>query len=227
MAKLNMSSLHQCHRSCYRYRIRKPRYVPWDISLNQPVMPNLVEGHLSSANQGLWFISTRVLQRSSLRSPDAMTQTSPDSPEIFDCTTLATLEWPQHRQSIFEIFKYFISLGGNRGSPWILVWGSKLYSHHTGQWPTITFLIILWVAIGEVRKTPRYQGHEECMYFHRTACILRAQNTCTLTKIHALSKVFTLHDFLPTYLLLDKTNQQRAISSKSMQMKSSDLKWQL
>ena len=32
---------HQYHKNCYRYRFRKPRYVPWDGSQNQPVMPFL------------------------------------------------------------------------------------------------------------------------------------------------------------------------------------------
>lgn len=30
---------HQYHKNAYRYRMRKPRYVPWDGSMNQPVMP--------------------------------------------------------------------------------------------------------------------------------------------------------------------------------------------
>ena len=61
----------------------------------------------------------------------------------------------------------------------------------------------------------------------QTLCIFELENTYGLEKIHTVFKVFKLHDFLPIYLLLDKTNQQRAISSKSMQMKSSDLKCQL
>lgn len=32
---------HQYHKTCYRYRMRKPRYIPWDGSMNQPVMPYL------------------------------------------------------------------------------------------------------------------------------------------------------------------------------------------
>lgn len=32
---------HQYHRTTYRYRMRKPRYVPWDGSMNQPIMPFL------------------------------------------------------------------------------------------------------------------------------------------------------------------------------------------
>jgi len=34
---------HQYHKTCYRYRMRKPRYVPWDGSQNQPVMPYLMD----------------------------------------------------------------------------------------------------------------------------------------------------------------------------------------
>ena len=34
---------HQYHKTCYRYRIRKPRYVPWDGSQNLPVMPYLMD----------------------------------------------------------------------------------------------------------------------------------------------------------------------------------------
>ncbi len=32
---------HQYHRTCYRYRMRKPRYIPWDGTQRQPVMPYL------------------------------------------------------------------------------------------------------------------------------------------------------------------------------------------
>jgi len=32
---------HQYHKGCYRYRQRRPRYVPWDGSQNQPIMPYL------------------------------------------------------------------------------------------------------------------------------------------------------------------------------------------
>ena len=34
---------HQFHKVVYRYRYRKPRYVPWDGTMNQPVMPFLVD----------------------------------------------------------------------------------------------------------------------------------------------------------------------------------------
>ncbi len=32
-------AFHQVHRQVYRFRYRKPRYVSWDGSMNQPVMP--------------------------------------------------------------------------------------------------------------------------------------------------------------------------------------------
>ena len=32
---------HQVHKTVYRYRMRKPRYVPWDGTMSQPVMPFL------------------------------------------------------------------------------------------------------------------------------------------------------------------------------------------
>lgn len=34
---------HQYHRTTYRYRLRKPRYVPWDGTMHQPIMPFLVD----------------------------------------------------------------------------------------------------------------------------------------------------------------------------------------
>jgi hypothetical protein len=34
---------HQYHKTAYRYRQRKPRYVQWDGSMNQPVMPYMVD----------------------------------------------------------------------------------------------------------------------------------------------------------------------------------------
>jgi hypothetical protein len=34
---------HQYHRTTYRYRHRKPRYIPWDGSQSQPVMPYMVD----------------------------------------------------------------------------------------------------------------------------------------------------------------------------------------
>ena len=32
---------HQYHKNVYRYRYRRPRYIQWDGSMNQPVMPYL------------------------------------------------------------------------------------------------------------------------------------------------------------------------------------------
>jgi hypothetical protein len=34
---------HQYHKCVYRYRFRKPRFVPWDGSMNQPVMPFMMD----------------------------------------------------------------------------------------------------------------------------------------------------------------------------------------
>ena len=34
---------HQYHRTTYRYRFRKPRYVPWDGTMHQPIMPFLID----------------------------------------------------------------------------------------------------------------------------------------------------------------------------------------
>ena len=34
---------HQYHKNVYRNRYRKPRYVAWDGSMNQPVMPYLID----------------------------------------------------------------------------------------------------------------------------------------------------------------------------------------
>lgn len=34
---------HQYHKTTYRYRQRKPRYIPWDGSQNQPIMPYMVD----------------------------------------------------------------------------------------------------------------------------------------------------------------------------------------
>ena len=35
---------HQYHKNVYRYRYRKPRYIQWDGSMNQPVMPYMQDG---------------------------------------------------------------------------------------------------------------------------------------------------------------------------------------
>jgi hypothetical protein len=34
---------HQYHRCTYRYRLRQPRYIPWDGTMSQPVMPFLID----------------------------------------------------------------------------------------------------------------------------------------------------------------------------------------
>jgi hypothetical protein len=34
---------HQYHKTTYRYRMRKPRYIQWDGSMNQPIMPYMVD----------------------------------------------------------------------------------------------------------------------------------------------------------------------------------------
>ena len=34
---------HQYHRCTYRYRYRKPRYVSWDGTMNQPIMPFFID----------------------------------------------------------------------------------------------------------------------------------------------------------------------------------------
>ena len=44
---------HQYHKNCYRYRYRKPRYIPWDGSQNQPVMAYLHENGTDVTN-GTW-----------------------------------------------------------------------------------------------------------------------------------------------------------------------------
>lgn len=42
---------HQYHKNVYRYRFRKPRYVQWDGTMNQPVMPYLHD-HGTHVNNG-------------------------------------------------------------------------------------------------------------------------------------------------------------------------------
>jgi hypothetical protein len=44
---------HQYHRTTYRYRMRKPRYVPWDGTQHQPIMPFLVDDGTDVIN-GTW-----------------------------------------------------------------------------------------------------------------------------------------------------------------------------
>ena len=41
---------HQYHKNVYRYRFRKPRYVTWDGSMNQPVMPFMQDGGTDVTN---------------------------------------------------------------------------------------------------------------------------------------------------------------------------------
>ena len=41
---------HQYHKNVYRYRYRKPRYVQWDGSMNQPVMPYMHDNGTDVAN---------------------------------------------------------------------------------------------------------------------------------------------------------------------------------
>jgi hypothetical protein len=48
---------HDYHRKVYRYRFRKPRYVPWDGSMNQPIMPYLHDQGTDVIN-GTWRRNT-------------------------------------------------------------------------------------------------------------------------------------------------------------------------
>ena len=48
---------HQYHRTVYRYRHRKPRYVQWDGTMNQPVMPYLQDFDSGVIN-GTWKRNT-------------------------------------------------------------------------------------------------------------------------------------------------------------------------
>jgi hypothetical protein len=41
---------HQYHKNVYRYRFRKPRYVAWDGSMNQPTMPYMLDHGTDVAN---------------------------------------------------------------------------------------------------------------------------------------------------------------------------------
>lgn len=41
---------HQYHKACYRYRYRKPRYLPWDGSMNQPAMPYMYDQYTGVIN---------------------------------------------------------------------------------------------------------------------------------------------------------------------------------
>lgn len=44
---------HQVHRAVYRYRWRKPRYVPWDGTMSQPAMP-FMQDTGSGVINGTW-----------------------------------------------------------------------------------------------------------------------------------------------------------------------------
>ena len=44
---------HQYHRCVYRYRYRKPRYIPWDGTQSQPVMPFHIDQGTGVIN-GTW-----------------------------------------------------------------------------------------------------------------------------------------------------------------------------
>lgn len=47
---------HQYHKTCYRYRMRKPRHIQWDGSQSQPVMPYLHEAG-TDVTQGTFFMN--------------------------------------------------------------------------------------------------------------------------------------------------------------------------
>jgi hypothetical protein len=40
---LQQPTYHQYHKNVYRYRFRKPRFIQWDGSMNQPVMPFMLD----------------------------------------------------------------------------------------------------------------------------------------------------------------------------------------
>jgi hypothetical protein len=40
---LQQPTFHQYHKNVYRYRFRKPRFIQWDGSMNQPVMPFMLD----------------------------------------------------------------------------------------------------------------------------------------------------------------------------------------
>ncbi len=48
---------HEYHKTTYRYRLRKPRMVPWDGTMNQPVMPFL-DDTFSNVVNGTWKVNT-------------------------------------------------------------------------------------------------------------------------------------------------------------------------
>ena len=48
---------HEYHKTTYRYRLRRPRFVPWDGTMSQPVMPFL-DDELTGVINGTWKINT-------------------------------------------------------------------------------------------------------------------------------------------------------------------------
>ncbi len=50
---------HQYHKQVYRYRFRRPRYVPWDGTQSQPVMP-FVNDHGTGVSNGTWKRNTNT-----------------------------------------------------------------------------------------------------------------------------------------------------------------------
>jgi hypothetical protein len=50
---------HQYHRCVYRYKNRSPRYLPWDGTMNQPVMPYLHDTGSDVIN-GTWKRNTNT-----------------------------------------------------------------------------------------------------------------------------------------------------------------------
>lgn len=53
---------HQVHRSVYRYRTRKPRYLPWDGTMSQPAMP-YVHDTFNGVHNGTWKYHTNTTPR--------------------------------------------------------------------------------------------------------------------------------------------------------------------
>lgn len=53
---------HQVHRCVYRYRTRRPRYLPWDGTMSQPAMP-YVHDTGSKVINGTWKFHTNTSPR--------------------------------------------------------------------------------------------------------------------------------------------------------------------
>ena len=53
---------HQYHRCTYRYRYRKPRYLPWDGTMSQPVLPYFHDNGTGVIN-GTWKFHTNTSPR--------------------------------------------------------------------------------------------------------------------------------------------------------------------